>query len=357
LNQDKKFVPIDFGSHGRSVESSAQACRDRCSRTSGCVGSSFWSNGGCHLAGFGATLQNWNGVQSYSCSSSDSNSGESLIVESSYAGVSKKQFDRRKDKFAASMAKTLGVDASKVTAGSITSSVRRFLNTGVTVEWEVDENDLSPEKVKIVTDIATSPKFGEMLKENTQLTTGLAIAGVATIVTPKYVMSKNGKTTCMDGYKYISNEKQCNKARKRLGKKYNGKKWKNNSNRLPFCWIGAGGYANFNKAGTTGSTSGNSKLLCKRIKKLKSGSARTGHKQSKKDSEAQVEVGDESNIMIDSAEESIAFSISEETWNSIKYFSMIAFILGGTGFAFGYFTKKYDAREEYEALVQMQEAI
>ena len=61
-------MPVDFDSHVRSVTSSPETCRDRCSSTSGCIGSSWWSDGGCHLAGSGATLQSDSNVQSYSCS-------------------------------------------------------------------------------------------------------------------------------------------------------------------------------------------------------------------------------------------------------------------------------------------------
>jgi len=50
LPTGKRWANLDFGGHVRTVEVSKEACRDRCERTTGCVGSSFWPrDGGCHL--------------------------------------------------------------------------------------------------------------------------------------------------------------------------------------------------------------------------------------------------------------------------------------------------------------------
>ena len=58
---------MDFDDHERTVESDAIACNERCAGTEGCVGSSYWSDGGCHLVGDGATLVRNDNVISYDC--------------------------------------------------------------------------------------------------------------------------------------------------------------------------------------------------------------------------------------------------------------------------------------------------
>jgi hypothetical protein len=55
----------------RSVTSSSEACRDRCAAVPGCIGSSWWPNGGCHISGSGASLipddARWGAVSAYEC--------------------------------------------------------------------------------------------------------------------------------------------------------------------------------------------------------------------------------------------------------------------------------------------------
>ena len=51
----------------RSQEASPEACAARCASLPDCIGSSFWSNGGCHLAGEGAALIDDEIVQSTKC--------------------------------------------------------------------------------------------------------------------------------------------------------------------------------------------------------------------------------------------------------------------------------------------------
>jgi len=53
----QEYDPLDYGSNGKSVEQSAADCAKRCLRTENCIGSTWWGDGNCHLATFGATLK------------------------------------------------------------------------------------------------------------------------------------------------------------------------------------------------------------------------------------------------------------------------------------------------------------
>jgi len=65
----KQWAPLDYGMEKKTKEGSATACSERCKKARGCIGSSFWRDGGCHLAGAGATLgpAKW-GAVSHKCS-------------------------------------------------------------------------------------------------------------------------------------------------------------------------------------------------------------------------------------------------------------------------------------------------
>jgi len=67
LQQDLRFDPIDFGSHRRTVTGTPLGCAQRCENTEGCIGSSWWPDGGCHIADSQAQLIDASGVTSYSC--------------------------------------------------------------------------------------------------------------------------------------------------------------------------------------------------------------------------------------------------------------------------------------------------
>jgi len=61
---------LDYGNHGRTETQDAHECAGRCALISDCIGSSWWSDGGCHIATYGAVLINapdWEVVTSYSC--------------------------------------------------------------------------------------------------------------------------------------------------------------------------------------------------------------------------------------------------------------------------------------------------
>merc|ERR1719476_962008 len=45
----KKYTPIDMSGQGRSVETSASGCQQRCASVSGCAHFSYWPDGACHL--------------------------------------------------------------------------------------------------------------------------------------------------------------------------------------------------------------------------------------------------------------------------------------------------------------------
>jgi len=64
--ENVKLATIDYGTHTRSVETSAEKCRDRCQNLDDCKGSSFWSDGGCHLSNSDELIES-SGVTSYIC--------------------------------------------------------------------------------------------------------------------------------------------------------------------------------------------------------------------------------------------------------------------------------------------------
>merc|ERR1712066_605238 len=45
----KKFRHLDYSGQGRTVTSTAKDCMYRCQMSPGCVGSSWWNDGGCHI--------------------------------------------------------------------------------------------------------------------------------------------------------------------------------------------------------------------------------------------------------------------------------------------------------------------
>jgi len=67
IYRNQKFNPIDYGVNGRTVTKDAKECSYRCETTSDCIGSSWWSDGGCHLVTDGAELEYKSGVTSYRC--------------------------------------------------------------------------------------------------------------------------------------------------------------------------------------------------------------------------------------------------------------------------------------------------
>merc|ERR1711929_74196 len=64
--QNTAYVSIDYGSNYRTVEVSAEECRDRCKSLEGCTGSSWWEDGGCHVSS-STELEEKEGVTSYVC--------------------------------------------------------------------------------------------------------------------------------------------------------------------------------------------------------------------------------------------------------------------------------------------------
>lgn len=65
--EGQQYSPLDYGSNGRSVEQNAADCATRCLETDDCIGSTWWHDGGCHLATYGASLRSMEGVTTSKC--------------------------------------------------------------------------------------------------------------------------------------------------------------------------------------------------------------------------------------------------------------------------------------------------
>jgi len=63
-----KYHPINYGVYGRTVTQDAHECARRCESAPDCIGSSWWSDGGCHLSTYGAHLVADSHVMSSRCS-------------------------------------------------------------------------------------------------------------------------------------------------------------------------------------------------------------------------------------------------------------------------------------------------
>ncbi|CAK0824142.1 unnamed protein product, partial [Prorocentrum cordatum] len=58
---------------------------------------------------------------------------------------------------------------------------------------------------------------------------------------------------CPSGYADITSEEECSRARESVGTSgWRGQELSDSPDRLPYCWVGSYGYANFNPAGDTG---------------------------------------------------------------------------------------------------------
>lgn len=72
-----------------------------------------------------------------------------------------------------------------------------------------------------------------------------------------------GDVVCPSGYVYINDFDECNNARLQLGiKQWNGNNLNTHNHRLPYCWVGQSGKANFNEYGDVGSNPSLSVLIC-----------------------------------------------------------------------------------------------
>ena len=75
----------------------------------------------------------------------------------------------------------------------------------------------------------------------------------------------NGASECPNGYQPVNSLSRCNEARNELSiSGWNGVKTKNHRERLPYCWVGSGGRANYNPRGDSGWNPPvpTSKLIC-----------------------------------------------------------------------------------------------
>jgi len=105
--------------------------------------------------------------------------------------------------------------------------------------------------------VGAAAKVQEVLKDN-------QAAEREPIVEARVVYGELGSNTCPEGFRSITSEPRCDAARQELGVQYNGE-GTTNSGRLPYCWLGAGGRANFNPNGDNGHIAANvarSKILC-----------------------------------------------------------------------------------------------
>ena len=89
------------------MESSAENCRKRCQITNGCIGSSWWQNGGCHLSNGGELVDATN-VTASACVPKDSGKNYSdlrflnikiLISQILFHRKRKQRFHKRRSSF------------------------------------------------------------------------------------------------------------------------------------------------------------------------------------------------------------------------------------------------------------------
>jgi FkbM family methyltransferase len=80
-----------------------------------------------------------------------------------------------------------------------------------------------------------------------------------------YMLGDAGSDVCPTSYEPVKSHKECNTARQAMGKDYNGMDFKSSDFRLPYCWLGGAGKANFNPDGDSGTGEDKrlSKLICK----------------------------------------------------------------------------------------------
>ena len=87
-----------------------------------------------------------------------------------------------------------------------------------------------------------------------------------------YKIGNLGEDKCPSGYNYIQSLSACNDASNALLKKDSkGEKNIDNNVRLPYCWIGGKGNANYNPTGDSGLNGWKySKLICEKSSKYQS---------------------------------------------------------------------------------------
>ena len=82
------------------------------------------------------------------------------------------------------------------------------------------------------------------------------------IVDDKFKIGALGESKCPTGYSPIRSLSTCNEARKEMSiSRWNSEDNKGNA-RLPYCWVGRGGGANYNSNGDSGKDIEGSRLLC-----------------------------------------------------------------------------------------------
>ena len=84
-----------------------------------------------------------------------------------------------------------------------------------------------------------------------------------------YVTGKKTEEICQSGYGPIQSHSGCYEASKSLSiSLWNGPHYASSDDRLPYCWVGANGGANYNPNDDKGSNSRVSKLICKKNRKF-----------------------------------------------------------------------------------------
>ena len=80
-----------------------------------------------------------------------------------------------------------------------------------------------------------------------------------------YDIGELGQSECKNGFVPIRSESRCDEARKGLDIQiFRGEQLMDNEARLPYCWIGAGGAANYNPKDNQGNNGGVAKLICEK---------------------------------------------------------------------------------------------
>ena len=91
----------------------------------------------------------------------------------------------------------------------------------------------------------------------------------SSVLATRYKTAALGEAKCSNGYCPIRSLAECNAARNSLAiSGWNADSLQTHHNRLPHCFVGGGGYANFNPNCDSGSDPGKSKIICERCGKI-----------------------------------------------------------------------------------------
>ena len=120
-----------------------------------------------------------------------------MELDSEYGGITLDQFNAKQEEFKEGVAKTLDVENSSVSLGSVTetnSSARRNLNTNVVAVWNVVLTALENIKIEeIIEKVDNTETFNNELELKTEAETGLDINEIVVVTTKSKIFFLCGK--------------------------------------------------------------------------------------------------------------------------------------------------------------------